>query len=327
MSRHFEDLKLGSIELFCKTAELRSFTAAASAAGLTPAAVSRSVSRLEQRLGVQLLVRTTRQVRLTDGGQAYFERCRQALGDLTEAEREVTGDQRLASGVVRISVPTPYGHYRVLPLLPGFRQRYPGVMLDVQLTNRNVDLAAEAFDLAVRGRTPPDSGLVARKLEDAELVVVATPAYLRRHGRPSTLEALQKHECIQFLYPRTGQPMPWLLRQPSGDFDHPTSGSICCSEDILGGVTLARHGAGLLQTYRFIVEDDLRQGRLKEVLKPFGGTSRPFSLLYPANRHMPQRLRVLIDYLLEKLGGAKGAGVPVRSETGRAIAVTPPEFR
>jgi DNA-binding transcriptional LysR family regulator len=301
MPRHFEDLKLGSIELFCKTAELSSFTAAAHVAGLTPAAVSRSVSRLEQRLGVQLLVRTTRRVRLTDGGQAYFDRCRQALGELMEAEREAAGDQRLPSGVVRISVPTSYGHYRILPLLPEFRQRFPDVMVDVQLTNRNVDLTAEAFDLAVRGRVPPDSGLVARKLEDAELVVVATPGYLRSKGKPTTVATLQNHDCIQFLYPRTGQPMPWLLRQDARDVDHATKGGICCAEDILGAVTLARHGAGLLQTYRFIVEQDLAQGTLKEVMQAFGGTSRPFSLLYPANRHMPQRLRVLIDFLTGKL--------------------------
>jgi DNA-binding transcriptional LysR family regulator len=302
MPRHFDEQKLGSIELFCRTAELQSFTAAAHSAGLTPAAVSRSVSRLERRLGVQLLVRTTRQVRLTDGGHAYFERCRHALGELVEAEREVTGDQQLPSGVVRISLPTSYGHYRVLPLLPDFRDKYPAISLDVQLNNRNIDFASEGFDLAVRGRAPPDSGLIARKLEDAELVVVATPKYLRRHGKPTTLNALQAHECIQFVLPSSGQPMPWLLRRSSGDFDHPTRGGVCCSDDILGTVTLARAGAGLLQTYRFIVEHDLRQSTLKEVLQTFGGASRPFSLLYPSHRHMPLRVRVLIDFLLQKLG-------------------------
>ena len=302
MSRNFDELKLGSIELFCRTAELRNFTAAANAVGLTPAAVSRSVSRLEKRLGVQLLVRTTRQVRLTDGGHAYYERCHRALGELVEAEREVTGDQQVPTGVVRISLPTSYGHYRVLPMLSAFREKYPAISLDVQLSNRNIDFAAEGFDLAVRGRTPPDSGLVARTLEDAELVVVATPKYLRKRGEPKTLEALRGHECIQFLLPSSGQPMPWLLRRASGDFDHPTSGGICCSDDILGTVTLARTGAGLLQTYRFIVEQDLQQGTLKEVLAPFGGASRPFSLLYPSNRHMPLRVRVLIDFLLTKRG-------------------------
>jgi DNA-binding transcriptional LysR family regulator len=302
MHRHFEDLKLGSIELFCKTAELQSFTAAARASGLTPAAVSRSVSRLEERLGVRLLVRTTRQVRLTDSGQSYYERCRQAMAQLVEAEREVTGEQQVPAGLVRMSLPTSYGHHRVLPVLPTFRAKYPGITLDLQLTNRNIDFAAEGFDLAVRGRTPPDSGMVARKLEDAELVVVATPTYLRRHGRPTTLEALQKHECIQFLLPSTGQVMPWLLRRAGTDFDHLTRGGICCSEDILGAVTLARHGAGLLQTYRFIVEDDLKRRALVAVLPALGGASRPFSLLYPAQRHMPLRMRVLIDFLLTALG-------------------------
>jgi DNA-binding transcriptional LysR family regulator len=301
MGRHFDDLNLGSIELFCRTAELQSFTAAAHAVGLTPAAVSRSVSRLEERLGVRLLVRTTRQVRLTESGHAYFERCRQALGELIEAEREVTGDQKLPSGKVRLSLPTSYGHYRVLPLLPAFREKYPAIELDIQLSNRNIDFTADGFDLAVRGRATPDSGLVARKLEDAQLVVVATPKYLQRHGKPTSLESLKTHDCIQFLLPSTGQVMPWLLRQASGDFDLVTKGGVCCSDDILGTVTLARSGAGLLQTYRFMVEKDLQQGTLEEVLQLFNGASRPFSMLFQANRHMPLRVRVLIDFLLEKL--------------------------
>ncbi len=133
-------------------------------------------------------------------------------------------------------------------------------------------------------------------------MVVATPEYLRGHGKPSTLEALQRHECIQCPLPSSGQRMPWLLRGPSGDFDHATQGSLCRSDDILGTVTLARTGAGLLQTYRFIVEQGLLRGTLKEVLQSFGGASRPFSVLYPSNWHMPLRVRVLIDFLLVQLG-------------------------
>ncbi|MBI3525130.1 MAG: LysR family transcriptional regulator [Betaproteobacteria bacterium] len=311
MSRHFDDLMLGSIELFCLTAEQQSFTAAAATAGLTPAAVSRSVARLEARLGVQLFVRTTRRVRLTDGGRSYFEQCRQALGQLIEAEREVTGEQHLPSGTVRISLPTSYGHYRILPLLPAFRAKYPAVEIDVHLSNRNIDFTAEDFDLAVRGRTPPDSSLVARKLEDADLLVVASPKYLRLHGTPTSLDALQKHDCIQFLLPSSGQVMPWLLRQQERDIELPTTGGVRCSDDILGTVTLARGGAGLLQTYRFIVEQDLQQGSLKEVLHKFAGATRPFSLLYPSNRHMPQRVRVLIDFLLLRLGRTRRRSVVV----------------
>jgi DNA-binding transcriptional LysR family regulator len=186
MQRQFEDLLLGSIELFCLAAELESFTSAATAAGVTPAAVSRSVARLETRLGVRLFVRTTRQIRLTDLGRRYFEQCQQVLRQLAEAEREATGQQVTPAGVLRISMPTPYAHYRVLPLLAEFRARYPQVTVETHLSNRNIDFADEGFDLAIRGRAPRDSSLIARKLEDAELVVVASPAYLRKAGKLNT---------------------------------------------------------------------------------------------------------------------------------------------
>ncbi len=141
MQRKFDDLLLGSIELFCLAAELGSFTLAATAASVTPAAVSRSVARLEERLGVRLFVRTTRQIRLTDSGRRYFEQCRDALSQLVDAEREATGQQATPAGVLRISMPTPYGHYRVLPLLPAFRERYPDVRVETHLSNRNIDFA------------------------------------------------------------------------------------------------------------------------------------------------------------------------------------------
>ena len=299
--RQLDDVNLGSLELFCLVAELQSFTAAAAAAGLTPAAVSRTVARLEARLGAQLFVRTTRRVRLTEGGMAYHRQCRQALGQLVEAERELNGEQQAPSGVVRVSLPTSYGHHRVLPLLPRFRERYPDVQLEVHCSNRNIDFTAEGYDVAVRGRNPPDSGLVARKLEDAALVVVAAPKYLRKHGTPRTLEALQAHECLHFHLPSTGQLVPWVFHRDGQELEVPAPGMLRCADDILAPVTLARHGAGLVQTYRFIVEPELQAGTLKEVLADFAGASRPFSLLYPAQRHMPRRVRVFIDFLLEQL--------------------------
>ena len=302
MSRQFDDLMLGSIELFCLTAEQSSFTAAAARAGLTPAAVSRAIGRLEQRLGVRLFSRTTRQVRLTDAGRSYYQQCRQALSQLIEAERELSGQQQRPAGILRISLPTPLGHCRILPLLPAFCRRHPEVQLDVQLSDRNVDLLADGYDLAVRGRAQPDSGLVARKLIDAELVVVATPDYLARCGEPLQLADLARHDCLQFLLPRNGQPVPWLFRQHGDDVEILTQGQIHTREHLLAAVTLARQGGGLLQTYRFIVEDDLARGGLVEVLHEFGGRSRPFSLLYAGGRHMPLRLRVFVDFLLQAFG-------------------------
>lgn len=304
MPRRFDDVMLGSIELFCLSAEHGGFTAAATVAGVSPAAVSRSVSRLEARLGLRLFQRTTRRIALTEDGRVYYEQCREALSQLIAAE-DALGDRRQTlSGPVRISVPTPLGHCRVLPALVRFRERHPQVRIDVHVDNRNIDFVAEGYDLAVRGRTPPDSGLVARKLMDADLVVVAAPAYLDRAGAPESLQALQGHDCIQFELPSSGQPVPWLFRQDGRDIEVETAGGIACSGDLLATVALARLGAGLLQTYRFIVDDDLRAGHLREVLMPFAGRSRVFSLVYPGARHLPLRVRALIDFLVAELGVA-----------------------
>lgn len=306
MSRHFDDLQLGSLELFCLAAERGSFSAAATEAGVTPAAVSRSVARLEERLGVRLFVRTTRQMRLSAAGQAYYQQCRQALGQLVEAERQVTGGQVEPSGRLRISVPTPYAHHRLLPLLPRFRQRYPGVQVDVHVSNRNVDFAEEPFDLAIRGREPADSRLVARRLENAELVVVGTPGYLARAGTPQTPQDLLQHECIQFELPSTGRRPAWTFRQGGIQVELDTQGPFTCQGDFLATATLVRHGGGLMQAYRFTVADALASGELVEVLSAYGGTSRPFMLLYPQARHMPLRVRVLIDFLFAEAGSARG---------------------
>lgn len=299
MQRSFDDLMLGSIELFCLAAEAGSFTAAAMQAGVTPAAVSRSVARLEERLGVRLFVRSTRRISLTEAGRRYFAQCREALGQLRDAEREASGSQHQPSGRLRVSLPTTYAHYRVLPRLAAFRARHPALSLELHLSNRNIDFADEGFDLAVRVRQPADSTLVARKLEDAALVVVAAPDYLRRAGTPETPEALAAHECIQFEMPSSGRVIPWQLVVQGREREWPTAGTLTCSGDILGGVTLARHGAGLFQTYRFIVEEDLRAGRLVEVLPSYAGSSRPFNVIYPHARHLPLRVRVFVDFLLE----------------------------
>ena len=312
MARHFDDVMLGSLELFCLAAEFESFTAAAQAAGLNPAAVSRSVARLEERLGVRLFTRSTRRIHLTDGGRTYFEHCRQALNLMRDAEGQLTGEQQAPRGLLRISVASPYGHYRVLPLLTRFRARYPLVQFEVHLSNRNVDFTAENFDLAIRGRTPPDSSLVARKLEDAELVLVGAPAYLARAGEPQSLDELAQHDCVQFVLPSTGQFVPWLFRLDGRDIEMQTPPSYRCADDYLGLVTLVRQGAGLLQTYRFIVQEDLAAGRLRELLPETGGRSRPFSLIYPNRQHTALRVRALIDFLVEELSSHPASQDPAR---------------
>lgn len=320
MQRQFGDILLGSIELFCLAAEAGSFTAAANLAGVTPAAVSRSIARLEQRLGVRLFVRSTRRIRLTESGSTYYDECRSALGMLSEAEHRVSGAQSQPSGTLRVSVPTTYAHYRLLPLLPAFQAQYPRIKVHVHVSNRNVDLREERFDFAIRFRAQPESSMVARPLEDAALVVVAHPDYLNRVGTPRTLDDLAEHDCIEFDLPSTGRAIPWLFREAGREIERSVNGNFRCSDDVLSGVTLAKAGAGLFQTYRFIVEEDLAAARLVEVLAAYGGRSRPVSLMYPHGKTLPSRARVFVEFLLQTLGHSSAP----RNTDFRAAAIPAP---
>lgn len=165
-----------------------------------------------------------------------------------------------------------------------------------------MDFVAEGFDLAVRGRALPESDLIARHLLDAALVVVAARGYLKARGMPACPDDLMQHDCREFLLPRTGQPVPWAFQTPEGDLDVAPRGGLRVIDDLLGCVTLCRHGGGLVQTYRFIVADELDRGELVEVMRDFAGRSRPFSLLFPRDAHMPSRVRVLIDFLMAHFG-------------------------
>ena len=299
--RNFDSIMLSSVELFCLAVEKGSFTAAAHTAGLTPAAVSRSIQRLEKRLGIQLFQRSTRKINLSTAGSMYYEACRDALSRLSEAERQLTDLHQQPTGLIRLSLPTTYGHYRVLPLLAAFKQRYPFIDFDLHIGNHNIDFVEDQFDLVIRARETKQLNFVSRPLEHAALVVVASPNYLATHGTPQQIEDLEQHNCIQFYLPSTGQQVPWLFEQNGQTISLLTQGSYRCSDDILSTVTLARHAAGIVQTYRFLVEDDLATGRLVEILSPFVRHHRPFSVVYPANRHLSHRVRVFIDFLVEQL--------------------------
>ena len=302
MSRQFDPVQLGSIELFCKAAELGSFTGAAEMLGVTPASVSRSIGRLEARLGVRLFTRTTRSVRLTTDGELYRAQCQQALEQIAEAERAITGQQSEPKGLVRVSVGTLYGHHRVVPLLLGFMAAYPGVEIELNVSNRNIDFVEDGYDLAIRLGEPRDSRLVARKLEQASVGVFGAPAYLRRKGKPRTLEDLATHDLIQFVLPSTGRPMPWIFRNAAGeDIDFTFKSRRRVHEDVLAGVGWAIAGGGLFQIYHFVAREAVRSGQLVEVLQGAGGRSRSFHVLYPQNRHLSARVRVLADYLADAI--------------------------
>ena len=259
--------------------------------------LSRAVGRLEARLGQQLMRRTTRRLGLTDAGRQYLEQVRSAFDLLKDAEAQVRSVSSALSGRVRISAPTTYGHHRLPALLKPFLERHPQVRLELNITNRNVDLIAEGFDMAIRLGILPDSGLVARKLEDAPLRLVAAPDYLARRGTPRMLHDLVGHVCLPFVLPRTGRHGAWSFRVDGEDRDWQPDSVLEVSDDVLGTVSLAEQGIGICQTYDFIVRERLANGRLVELLPELGGRTRPFSLVYAPHRHPSAVVRALIHAL------------------------------
>jgi DNA-binding transcriptional LysR family regulator len=288
--------QLATIALFCKAAELGSFTAAAHALGLTPAAVSRGVGRLEARLGVKLFRRSTRRMQLSEDGQLYFTQCHNALTLIEDTERTLTGNQSAPRGLLRVSVPSAYAHHRLLPRLGDFRKRHPEIALEIHLSSRNIDFVDEGFDVAIRLGEPPDSRLIARKIEDARVGVYASEAYLRARGTPKSLEDLQDtntHTLLPFILPSTGRALPWIFTCDGEQIEFMPRSDLNVSEDPLGCVNLARAGLGIVQTYDWNADATLR-----EVLKKFAGRTRPFYLLYSQNRVGSAKVRAFIDHLI-----------------------------
>lgn len=296
MARRFDHL--GDVEALLEVVERGSISAAAVALATTPSVVSRAISRLEARLGVQLLRRTTRRLSLTDSGREYVEQARAAFEQIATAERAL-GGQGEVQGRVRLSAPTTYGHHRLPAMLAAFSLRYPKVQVELGVANRNVDLVAEGYDLAIRLGALPDSSLVARQLEEAPLCLVAAPAYLARAGTPRSLADLAEHNCLPFLMPSNGRPGIWQFRQGGQEQTFSPRGNPVVADDVLGCISLAEQGMGIFQTYEFIVAERLRQGRLVRLLEAFEGARRPFSIIYPPHRQLSAASRVLIDFLVQ----------------------------
>lgn len=289
------EASLPTILAFVRTFEGGSFTSAAKRLHVTPAAVSRSVARLEAQLGVRLFRRTTRHLKATPEGERYHARCVTALAALAEAEAELRGKSGPPRGCVRLSLPTTLGLHHVVPSLEGFSVAHPGIELDVQIGNHTIDFVREGYDLAVRLGRIEDASLVARRLGDASLGVFASPSYLARRGRPRTLEALADHECLPFVLPRSGRILPWLFAGPATELT--PRAAVRCLEDPQGLVALAHAGLGLCQIYHFMVKDLVREGALVEVLERHAGRTRPFSLVYP-KATLPPHVRAVVDWIV-----------------------------
>ena len=286
----------GELEVFVRVIELGGFSAAARACGMTPSAVSKLVSRLEQRLGARLLNRSTRQLKLTAEGCGLYERGMQVLAALDEAER-CAGVQDTPRGRVRINANVPFGHHFLLPLAPAFLARYPGITLDIVLTDAVVDILEQRTDVAVRAGPLKNSNLMARKLGQTRMVIVASPAYLARCGTPATPGELAAHNLLDANYARTNT--GWPLRHDGGECIVPVLGNVQASDgEALRQLALA--GVGLARLAAFQVRDDLAAGRLQPVLEDCnpGDTEAVHAVYVGQGGHLPLRVRVLLDFLV-----------------------------
>lgn len=293
------DNRSGEMQVFTRVVDSGSFSAAGKALGLSASAVSKLVTRIEERLGVLLFQRTTRALTLTSEGQRYYARCVHILADIEDVESGLSQDTAAPQGLLRVSASIPFGTHRLLPLVAAFRARYPGIRLDLSFTDRLADLQREAVDVAIRMGPLPDASFHARPLGRFRRAVVAAPAYLERAGTPRHPDELARHDCLTFNFRRSAS--AWPFRIDGQLAEQAVGGSILANN----GETvrqLALDGHGIARLGLFHVADDLRQGRLVELLPGFNALDEEeINVIYSNQRYMPRRVRVFIDFLLEHM--------------------------
>lgn len=290
--------QIKQISAFVGVATKGSLTAAAQLEGVTPAMIGRRIDALEARLGVKLLVRTTRRVSLTFEGAAFLEDCQRVLDDLANAEASVSLGGVKASGHIRVSAPAGFGRRHVAPLVMSYQAAHPEVSVSLSLTDRLVDLVNESIDCAVRVGELRDSSLVSVKLAEMARVVVASPDYLANHGRPETLEDLAQHDCLSLT-----QQQGWSFRREGDSVQIKVSGTFECND---GAVltSWAKAGRGLVWRSVWEVGGDIAAGRLVSVLDEFSAPPVGVYAVFPQRRHLALRVRLLIDFLKNHYGDA-----------------------
>lgn len=298
--------RFDTMRLFVRIVERRSFTLAASDLDLPRSTATQAIKRLESRLGVRLLQRTTRHVSPTLDGEAYHRRCLAILADVEDAEAAFT-DAR-PTGLLRVDVHGTLARAFVLPGLPDFLARYPGLRVHIGEGDRLVDLVREGVDCVLRVGDLNDSSMVGRRIAMLEEVTCASPAYLERHGTPRTLDDLEGHVAIGFLSTATGSTLP-LEFVRGGEVRNVTLPSVVTVSGAETNTMLARLGLGLIQVPLYHVAKDLADGTLVRVLPDQPPTPSPVSLLYPHSRQLSPRVRVFIDWLAGTFGARGGEGV------------------
>ena len=301
--------RLKQIESFVAVAARGSLTATANAEGVAPAVIGRRIDALEERLGVKLLLRTTRRITLTHEGSAFLEDCQRLLSDLANAEASVSAGGVKASGHVRITAPAGFGRRHVAPLIPAFAAQHPEVSVSLNLSDRVVDIVNESFDCAVRVGDLPDSSLVSVRLADNRRLCVGAPSYLKRAGIPAAPSDLMRHQCLT-LSSDASQTRGWAF-VADGEVTHlRPSGRLDCSDgQVLHDWCL--QGLGLAWRSTWEVEDDVAHGRLQVVLEEFAAPPNGIYAVFPQRKHLPLRVRLWIDFIKHSYGNPKywsGAG-------------------
>lgn len=287
---------LDLIASFVAAARLSSFAGAARELGLSASAVAKNVARLEAHLRVRLFHRTTRQVRLTQDGEAIFERCHRILEDVESLGAVTSQATGTLTGTLRIDVPVTYGKQVVLPVLAQLMRRHPELGVDVRFSDRFADLVKEGLDAAIRIGDMGDSSLVARRFDEQLLVTCASPAYLARHAAPQTPHDVSRHRCIVFRMPSSGRDRRW-------DYRHGKRAVSLAPDAVMrlgdgeAMVQAAATGLGITQVPSYMAEQAIKRGRLVEVLSGYRPDPLPIALVYPSRQHVPPRVRAFGDAL------------------------------
>lgn len=284
--------------VFVQVAEAGSFVAAGRQLGISASAVGKSIARLEEKLAVRLFHRSTRSITLTAEGHLLLERSRRILAEIDAAQQELSQASARPMGKLRVSLPLV--GTLVLPVLGEFMRQYPDIQLELDFSDRMVDVIAEGFDAVLRIGHPSDSRLSARKLGHFRFITVAAPSYLALRGEPQTPTALLDHACLQYRFPSSGKVERWLMRGNDAEVELALPASMVCN-NIETRVCFALRGLGIAWLPDFAIRDRLDEGTLREVLSEYANHTGVMHLLWPASKHPSPKLRALIDFLSERL--------------------------
>ena len=286
------------MEIFVQVVDGGGFTRAADHLQMPKATVSTMVQMLEKTLEVKLLHRTTRQVSVTTDGAAYYERCLRILADVREAEESLSRNRANPGGRLRVDVATAIANDIIIPALPDFFARYPGIALELGCGDRPVDLIEEGVDCAIRGGALPESSLIARRIGVVHFVTCATPAYLDLHGRPSHPSELASHRCVNYFSSKTGKIHDWDFTRGGEKVTITVPASLALN-DTTAYVSAGLAGIGIMQMAGFSMEAHLASGRLELLLEDWVSAPLPVHVVYPHNRHLSAKVRVFVEWVAD----------------------------